>query len=222
MISHQSMSSLVRLYRHTLFTLLLTATIVVFSSCSSIKSITEALSTLQRCEFRMSGIREAKLAGVPIGDKRSIGDFRPFSDGITLLQAYRNNQFDLELVADVEVRNPNTGNNGTRKTDAVISHIDARLLIDEKQTAVADIVNPLTVPSTGESVIVPVRVRIDVLAFYREKGYDDVLSFLLGIAGAEAKKGRIALDIQPTVETPLGRMKYPQRIRLIDKEFRSE
>ena len=210
------------LYQRYILFITLTLTAGLNVSCSSLKSITDALAGLQKCEFRLAGIREAKIAGVTLGDKRSMGDFRPFGDGITLLQAFRNNQFELEFVANVEVRNPNTGKDGTRRTDAVISHIDFRVLIDEKETVTGDIEKPLTVPASGETVIMPIKVRFDVLAYYREKGYDDLLNFLLGIAGADAKPSRIALDIQPTVETPLGPMKYPQRIRVINKEFRYE
>lgn len=194
---------------------------LMLNGCGSIKSIADALAGLRRCEFKLASVSDAKLAGVRLGEKAAIGDFKPFSEGIELLQAFRNKQFDFECTVNVEVRNPNTGKDGSRKADATIKRIDYRLYIDDRVAINGDITKPLVVPSSGQSVIMPVTMKFDILAMYRDKTYDDILNLVLAIAGAQGSASRLTLDIQPTIETPLGELTYPNRIKVFNKEFRN-
>lgn len=194
---------------------------VLLSSCGSIKSIADALAGLKRCEFRLASVSDARLSGLSLADKRSLGDFKPLTEGVELLQAYRNKQFFLDCILNVEIRNPNTGQDGTRRADARIKGLDFRLLVDDRVTVTGDIMKPLTVPATGETVSMPVAVRMDIQQFFRDKGYDDLLKLILAIAGADGSASRLTLDVRPTVETPLGEMTYPERIKVVSKEFRN-
>ncbi|MFM7775052.1 MAG: hypothetical protein ACKO9V_09520 [Candidatus Kapaibacterium sp.] len=194
---------------------------LALSSCGSIKSIADALAGLKRCEFRLSSVSDARLSGVTLADKRNLGDIKPLTEGLELLQAYRNKQLTLDCIVNVLVRNPNTGQEGTRRADARIKGLDFRLLIDDRVTVTGDILKPLTVPASGESVTMPIAIRIDLMNMFRDKGYDEVVKMLLSIAGAEGSAARLTLDIRPTVETPFGEMTYPDRIKVISKEFRN-
>jgi hypothetical protein len=179
------------------------------------------LSGLRRCEFKLASVSDAKLAGIQLGEKARIGDFKPFSEGIELLQAFRNKQFDFECIVNVEVRNPNTGTEGSRKADATIKRIDYRLYIDDRVAVSGDIAQPLVVPSNGQSVIMPVSLKFDIFSVYRDKTYDEILNLVLAIAGAQGSAARLTLDIRPTIDTPLGELTYPNRIKVFNKEFRN-
>ncbi|MFN4769693.1 MAG: LEA type 2 family protein [Candidatus Kapaibacterium sp.] len=194
---------------------------LLLNGCGSIKTISDALSGLRRCEFKLASVSDAKLAGIQLGEKARIGDFKPFSEGIELLQAFRNKQFDFECIVNVEVRNPNTGTEGSRKADATIKRIDYRLYIDDRVAVSGDIAQPLVVPSNGQSVIMPVSLKFDIFSVYRDKTYDEILNLVLAIAGAQGSAARLTLDIRPTIDTPLGELTYPNRIKVFNKEFRN-
>jgi hypothetical protein len=56
---------------------------------------------------------------------------------------------------------------------------------------------------------------------YRDKTYDEILNLVLAIAGAQGSAARLTLDIRPTIDTPLGELTYPNRIKVFNKEFRN-
>lgn len=201
--------------------LLLVCLPMVTLSCGSIKSIADALAGLRRCEFRLLSVTDGKLSGISLSDKKNSGDFKPLTDGLELLQAYRNKQLDLDCVLNVQIRNPNTGQEGTRRVDAHITTMEYRLLIDDRVVVTGVSRKQLFVPASGESVTMPIALHVDLLQFFRDKGFDDLLKLVLSIAGAEGSASKLTLDVRPTVETPLGEITYPDRINVVSKEFRN-
>jgi hypothetical protein len=67
----------------------------------------------------------------------------------------------------------------------------------------------------------PVSLKFDIFSVYRDKTYDEILNLVLAIAGAQGSAARLTLDIRPTIDTPLGELTYPNRIKVFNKEFRN-
>ena len=120
---------------------------------------------------------------------------------------------------NVAAKNPNDGNGGTRQTASTINKLDWNLYIDNKLTVSGDIDRPIDIPGTGESTIIPIKIKLDLYKFFGDKGYNDVINLVLALGGVTGSTSRVKLDIKPTVSTPLGPITYPDRFTIIDKEF---
>jgi len=195
------------------------AGVLALSSCAAIDEMAAALANLQRLKFKLSGVRDFRLLGIDIGGKTRISDFSAL-DAVRLVQSYTSRKLPVEFVVDVVAVNPNDGTGGTRQTTSTLTGLECRLLIDSQPTIVGNIDRPIEIPGTGQESIIPLRLSLDLLEFFSEKQYEDILHLALAIGGKNRTPARIALDAQPTVSTPVGPITYPGRITIVNTEFR--
>jgi len=78
---------------------------------------------------------------------------------------------------------------------------------------------PLTVPGKGEATIIPLQIQFDIAKSFKEKSIDDILGLVLQAAGAGGSTSNLKLKAQPTIGTPIGNIKYPEEITIVDKTF---
>jgi hypothetical protein len=117
---------------------------------------------------------------------------------------------------DVAVKNPNDGRDSSI---ALLESLAWTLQIDGKETISGDIPDPIEIPGSGETRIVPLAMSLDLYRFFGEEGYEGVLNLALAVAGAEGTASRIALLAVPTVSIGGVAVEYPGAIRIVDKEF---
>ncbi|MBL7998804.1 MAG: LEA type 2 family protein [Candidatus Kapabacteria bacterium] len=195
--------------------------IASLNGCSQLKQLSDALASLQRLQFKLNSVSGMQLAGINITSKQSLTDFNPLSDGLALLNAYRTKSLPATFTLMLDVNNPNNGQNGSRSMPATLKGLDFRMLVDGKQTISGDIGSPFSIPASGAATSVPVNISLDLLQFFGDKGYDDIINLALALGGKNGSASRLTLDARPTVSTSLGDMTYPGRINIIDKEFRN-
>jgi hypothetical protein len=193
--------------------------VLMLQGCATLGEIARTLTSLKRLQFRLEGIGDFTLAGIHLGPKSQLQDFS-ITDDIQLLAAFRNRRLPAGFALNVEARNPNDGSGGTTRTISTLTRFDWRLLIDDKPTISGGIDKPLEIPGTGQSTIIPLRLELDLLEFFGNKGYEDLLNLALALGGRSGDISRVALDAQPSVSTPLGDITYPERLTIISKEFR--
>ena len=187
-------------------------------SCSAVREFGNALTNLQRCEFKLEGVTDFTLAGIPLTGKTSFS----MADGLKLLPAFQQKQFPASFVVNVAALNPNDGTGGAPKSAATLTSFAWTLLIDSTVTINGNIADPITIPGTGQQVTIPLQMNLDLYQFFRDKGYQSLLNLALTLGGAHQSASRIALRARPTVRTDFGDIRYPGEITIIDKEFRGQ
>jgi hypothetical protein len=205
--------------RHVLTASILVAALSFFSlSCSLVKDYGNALLNLQRCKFKLSGVSDFNLAGIPLSGKTSIS----VEDGLKLLPAFQQQRFPASFNLNVAAINPNDSTGGTPKSTATLTSFAWTLLIDSTVTIGGNIANPITIPGTGQQVIIPLHMDLDLLQFFKDRGYQNLLNLALALGGANPNTSRLQLRAKPTIRTEFGDMTYPGEITIVDKEFRSQ
>jgi hypothetical protein len=192
---------------------------LTFPSCAGLDEMASAITSLQKLRFRLDGVRDFRLLGVEIGGKDRLGDFSAV-DALRLVDAYRSKKFPVDFVVEVLAVNPNDGTGGTRQTPSTLTGLECRLLIDGKPTVTGNIDRPLEIPGTGQETVIPIRISLDLLEFFGDKRYEDLLQLALAIGGRGGAATRLALDARPIVSTPVGPIAYPSRITIVSTEFR--
>jgi hypothetical protein len=196
--------------------------LVVFSfmsfSCSAVQEFQKALTNLQRCTFKLDSVSDFTLAGVPLTGKSSFS----IADGLKLLPAFQQKSLPASFDVNVAARNPNDGTGGTPKSAATLTSFAWTLLIDSTVTVSGNIANPITIPGTGQQVIIPLHMNLDLYKFFRDRGYESLLNLALALGGANRTTSRVALRATPSIRTDFGSISYPGEITIIDKEFRGQ
>ena len=185
-------------------------------SCQALQEITQAMSNLSRLKFKLTGVREFRLAGVNLSGKSSLR----ISDSPALLSAVSQGKLPASFTLDIAAINPNDGTAGTTRTAATLAGFAWTLLIDDTPTITGDLDAPLTIPGTGEQVRIPMRMNLDLIQFFENKGIDHLVNLALALGGTSGSPTRLTLRARPTVQTSLGTFRYPDEINIISKEFR--
>jgi hypothetical protein len=180
-----------------------------------------ALENLQRLQFKLGSIDNFDLAGIKIKSVKSISDFSAIN-ALKLTAAFAKGEFPTSFTLNVLAKNPNDGTGGTKKTSAVLKSLAWRLFIDNKETINGNIPNSIEIPGVGQATTIPVVISLDLLKFFKDQGYENVINLALALGGYSGSSSRVTLKATPTVDTFLGPITYPGEITIIDKEFRGQ
>jgi hypothetical protein len=189
---------------------------IVLAGCSAIKQVGESVLALQRLQFKLDGVSGGTLAGVDLS-KVSQPDRLSTADALRLAAARAEGSWPLSFTLDVAAKNPNA--DGSRDQAALLSSLAWTLAIDGKETISGDIPEPITIPGAGHVTTIPLRMEVDLAAFFRDKAYDDLLNLALAVGGAQGTASRLALTAVPTVSVAGVPVQYPGRITIVDTEF---
>ncbi len=188
--------------------------ILIFSSCAIFKQAVN----ISRLKFKLSSISNFTLSGISISQKASLRDFS-ILDVTQLMNNFQKGIFPVSFTLNIEAYNPNT-EGGFSRQNIDIYDFKWSLIIDSIETVSGNIEKPISVPGTGETTIFPIRVELDLVKFFKDHGFDGIINLALGLGGKNSNLQRIVLKAQPTIMTPLGKIKYPGEINIVDKEFR--
>lgn len=181
-------------------------------------SVYQSLVNLSRLQFKLGNVNSFTVNGVSITGKSKLSDFNSI-ELIKISQAVAGGRLPVSFVLNVQAKNPNDGTGGYPSTNATITNFPWRLLINDKETITGALKNPVTVPGTGEISIIPLQINLDLVKFFQNKGYEDLINLALAIGGNKGSSSKLTLYAQPTVSTSLGPVKYPDELRIVSLQF---
>ncbi|HEY3155277.1 MAG TPA: hypothetical protein VGK76_01450 [Candidatus Eisenbacteria bacterium] len=182
------------------FTLMLSLAVVV--GCATAREII----ALRQVEFRFDRIAGARVAGIPLARIRSYSDLTPIDVG-RLGVAVASRDVPLDLTVHLEGRNPETN-----KVTARLVSMDWSYLVDDREAVSGHFPDALTFPP-GEPRDVPLLVTFNLMDMFGDRRRD-LIDVALALAGQRTSTHRVALRIEPTVETRFGRIRYPTPITI--------
>jgi len=194
--------------------LLSTALLFLTSSCS----VYETMVNLSRLKFKLGAVNNFTVSGINISGKKSLQDFNPL-EVVNLTSVIASGKLPASFTLNVEAKNPNDGTGGYPKTDATLKAFPWRLEIDNVETISGNIGSPVTVPGTGEVTNIPLTMNIDLIEFFGNKGFDNLINLALTLGGQQGSSTRLSLFASPTVSSPVGDIKYPGELKIVDQSF---
>jgi hypothetical protein len=183
------------------------------SSCATLN----ALAGLSKLQFKLMDCNNVSLAGINVMNKHSVSDFS-ISDGINLMGAFSSGRFPLTMTVNVAAKNPNPATSGGIGNTLTLAQFPWRLLVDQHQTVTGGIGAPLSIPGGGTTETIPLQVSIDVKQFFADKSYNDILTLATSLSG-QGGSSHLQLMAQPTIGTPLGNVKYPNELSIVNTQF---
>ena len=166
----------------------------------------------------MVNVNNFTVSGINISNKKSLQDFNPL-EILNLTQSIATGKLPASFTLNVEAKNPNDGTGGYPKTNATLKEFPWRLEVDDVETIAGNIGTPVTVPGTGEVQNIPLTMNIDLIEFFGNKGYENLINLALTLGGQQGSSSKLALFATPTVSSPLGDIKYPGELKIIEQSF---
>ena len=93
--------------------------------------------------------------------------------------------------------------------------------IDDVETISGNISSPVSVPGSGEVTYIPLSMNIDLIEFFGNKGYENLLNLALTLGGQQGSSSKLSIYASPTVSSPMGDIKYPGEIKIVEQSFSS-
>jgi hypothetical protein len=194
--------------------LLSIALMFLTTSCS----VYQTVINLSRLQFKLGDVNNFTINGINISNKRSLQDFNAL-EIINLTQTISSGKLPASFTLNVEAKNPNDGSGGYPKTNATIKEFPWRLEVDDVETIAGNIGTPVTVPGTGEIQNIPLTMNIDLMQFFGNKGLDNLVNLALTLGGQQGSSSKLALFATPTVTSPIGDIKYPGELKIVEQSF---
>lgn len=185
-----------------------------FISCSIYKTIVNA----SRLKFELGNVENLEVSGVRFDGKRSVSDFNAI-EILKLTTSLIRRTFPVTFILNVQAMNPNDGKSGYPRTDIMLKSLPWDLYIDNKQTVSGNILSPVFIPGTGEIVTIPIKIKIDLYKFIKDKDFNSLINLALAINGVNGHSSTITLFAQPTVSTSIGDITYPGQLKIVGMSF---
>jgi hypothetical protein len=181
-------------------------------------SVYQTFVNISRIQFKLGTVGNFTLNGVNLSSKTKLSDFSSL-EILRISSAVANGTLPVSFTLNVQAKNPNDGTGGYPNTNATIDDFPWRLFINDKKTISGGLNNPVSVPGTGQITNIPLRIDIDLVKFYQNKSYDDLINLALAIGGSKGSSSDLTLYAQPTVSTAIGPIKYPNELRIVSVQF---
>jgi len=195
---------------------LLLSIAILFTSISC--SVYETMVNLSRLQFKLGDVNNFTVSGIDISNKKSLQDFNAL-EILSLTQSIATGKLPASFTLNVEAKNPNDGSGGYPQTNATLKKFPWRLEVDDIETISGNILTPVTVPGTGEIQNIPLTMNIDLIEFFGNKGYENLINLALTLGGQQGSSSKLALYATPTVTSPIGDIKYPGELKIVEQSF---
>jgi hypothetical protein len=195
-----------RANRPQLLTGLALALVLVTSGCATLQQF----AALRSVDFSLDRVSDVRLAGIDLARIDSFDDLG-LADAARLALAVTDKRLPMDFQVHLVAENP-----ADNATDARLIRMDWTLLLQERETLSGVFENEVLL-APGQPTDIPISISLNLVEFF-EGGAQDLLELALSIAGQGGAPKDVALRATPVVDTPLGPIRYPQPITILNRE----
>lgn len=188
-----------------LFLLLGVNLIIILISCRQIKEA----QNLAYCEFRVAGVENVKIAGIPLIGITKVSDLNIVESGklaAKVLEGKLPFTFDLKLA----VKNPN-------KNKAALNELEYILLIDDAELLTGTTRTRFEVAPQSISIMT-LFIEMDLIKIFTGKTGKEIIEAGISLAGISNSTSRLTMKLKPTFVVAGRSIKYPGYIK-VTKDF---
>lgn len=180
---------------------LVLAGLILLPSCA----ILQSLAALSQVRFSLDGVSGIRLAGVPLEGTRSYADLS-LTDATRIGTTLAGGALPLDLTLHVAADNP------SENPEARLLALDWTLFLRDRETVGGTLDREIRMPP-GERTDVPLAIRLDLLEFF-DGGARELVELVTSLVREDGEPVGVRLEALPTVETPLGPVRYSEPLIL--------
>jgi LEA14-like dessication related protein len=167
------------------------------NSCNFLKEI----STLGKCEFRVTTLEDPEIAGVDVSQIRSFTDLNLVDMGIISASMLKGD-LPLSFTLNVEARNPNPAM-------AALNSLEYLAFIDDVEVARGNLDRRIEIPASGGVTTIPLRLSTDLIDILKKDSRQALVNFGLNLADAGNRPTRVSIKVKPTILVGAMEINYP-------------
>jgi LEA14-like dessication related protein len=167
------------------------------NSCNFLKEI----STLGKCEFRVTTLEDPEIAGVDVSRIRSFTDLNMVDMGIISASMLKGD-LPLSFTLNVEARNPNPAM-------AALNSLEYLAFIDDVEVARGNLDRRIEIPANGGVTTIPMRLSADLIDILKKDSRQALVNFGLNLADAGNRPTRVSIKVKPTILVGAMEINYP-------------
>jgi hypothetical protein len=173
------------------------------AGCATLKEV----AALRHVDFHIDHVSDMNLAGIDLTRVHSYQDLG-YLDVAKLGVVVATGELPLEFLLHVRADNP-----ASNPVAARLVKMEWMLFLRDRQTISGVFDENLVIPP-GEPTDVPIVIQLDLLEFFDESA-KDLVDLALAVAGWGDTPRDISLRVTPTIDTPLGPIRYPEPITVV-------
>lgn len=177
--------------------------LLALAACATMRGV----MALRQVTFEVDRVASVRIAGVSLDQIRSPRDL-DMLDAARVATAVMRRQVPLSFDLHLLGRNP-----AENRTTARLVRMQWILDLNGRETVSGTLETAYAFPP-GEVTDVRVPIALDLWQFFQGNA-SDALNLALGLAGLDARRTEVALRAVPTIDTPLGPIRYPGSITIV-------
>lgn len=178
---------------------------LLVSACATLRGI----AALSQVRFAAQGVSDVRLAGVAVDRIRAFEDLSA-AEVFRITSALAGGTVPLAFNVDL------TGSNPAENPEARLVALDWTLFLQREETLSGSLTRTLVFPA-GEVTPFPIEIALDARDVFGG-GARDLVNLAMGIAGVGGQPVDVRLQATPTLDTPLGPIRYPEPLILVARE----
>jgi hypothetical protein len=179
---------------------IVTSVFLVAAGCATLQQVV----ALRSVTFAFSDVSDVQVAGVRVENATSFTRLS-LTDAARIAAAVTAKNVPLDLVAHVSATNP-----AENTVKASMVGLDWTFLVEERRMLSGKLSRIVAI-DPGSTADVPLDVRFDLLSL-ASGGARDLYDLAVAIAGYGTVQKELRLELVPTIETPIGPMRFPSPI----------
>jgi len=176
--------------------------LLLMSSCRYLRE----LSTLRKCEFRLSEINNYVLSGIRMDELQSYNDLNFAQIGKISANMIRGD-LPLSFIVNIEVMNPNPN-------PASLNKLEYIAFIDDLQIAEGSLTEKIEIAPSGGTAVIPMTLTTNLLDAFKKESLQALFNLVMNLSDAGKTPTRISLKIKPTINIAGKDILYPAYIRV--------
>jgi hypothetical protein len=171
------------------------------SGCATLNQ----LRALEDVDFSIDRLAQVRLAGVDVTRVRSFSDLG-FADGAALAAAVADRDLPLFLELQILAENP------AENYDARLTEMEWTLLLEDRETVSGRLDREIMLPRAQDTTF-PLAIELNLIEFF-DGNARELYNLAASLAGVGSEATDVELRAMPVIQTPLGRIAYPEPIRI--------
>jgi len=180
--------------------------VVMTTGCATLQQI----AALRDVDFAVDRLSDVRLAGVDLGRVTSYSQLS-IADAGRLAAAVSQRTLPMDFRLHLTALNP-----ADNSVDARLVRMDWTLLLQDRET-LSGVFAEETLLRRGGPTDVPITISVDLMDFFQGNAQDP-FNLARSLTGQGGPPTQVTVRATPTVDTALGRIRYPSPITIVSRQ----
>jgi hypothetical protein len=182
-------------------------------------SLYSSLEDISRLKYKIDSVSDFYIAGVPVSEKTRLAEFSS-AEVLKMSFAFMQGNLPAKFSLNLEVINPNYTSDRDEGVTVTVKSFPWELFIDNQEMITGNISMPLVIPANIQRKILPVKIEMNLAELFQDRRMNELTELLLNFSGDSNSTSRIELYAQPVLDTSLGELTYPEKLKIVDYTYR--